>query len=376
MFSQLYTPLQEALGRFLASDAPWECPDFPVAPSFEEALDGLRPGAPAQAIIEAGRAVRQERFGGAILPVVPVYGSSICAESCLYCNYRRQNKEGVERVRLSDGELEREMRFLVQEKGYRVLELVYASDPGIRAEDIARHTCLARGILQEAGGGVVGLNGPVMEEEGYRLLVDAGIGFVALWQETYDRARFAALHPPPGQKPDFEGRLDVFDRMRRAGIRHVGLGVLLGLADWRRDWGMLMLHGEYLRRLYGEGPAVLGIPRLKHAPGAVKLEGRAPPDLEFRLAVALHQKAHPDCLPFVNTREAWDLCVELARGGGCLFTFNCSTIPGGYTRAHRGSQFFSHDFDGPEFAARAREEGLHPVLPWARLLPECSPAAT
>ena len=376
MFSQLYTPLQEAFGRFLASDAPWDCPDFPVSPRFEEALDGLRPGAPAEAIIKAGRAVRQERFGGAILPVVPVYGSSICAESCLYCNYRRQNREGVERVRLTDGQLEREMRFLAVEKGYRVLELVYASDPGICAADIARHTRIARAVLEEVGGGVVGLNGPMLEEEDYALLAEAGMGFVALWQETYDRDRFAALHPPPGEKPDFERRLDVFDRMRLGGIRHVGLGVLLGLADWRRDWGMLLLHGEHLRRLYGDGPSVLGIPRLKHAPGAVDLEDRAPGDLEFRLAVALHQKAHPGCLPFVNTREDWDLCVELARGGGCLFTFNCSTIPGGYTRSHRGAQFFSHDFDGPEFLARAAEEGLRPELPWQCLLPEGSPAAT
>ena len=68
--------------------------------------------------------------------------------------------------------------------------------------------------------------------------------------------------------------------------------------------------------------------------------------------------------PFVSTREDWDLCVELASGGGCLFTLNCSTTPGGYSLQHGGCQFTAHSYDAPIYSAKLRSEGLDPVFNW------------
>ncbi len=370
MFSEFYDRLQEPLRNLLREGTPWDCPDFPISPETEAALKALRwdvqsDTARAEVFLFRAAEDREERHQGRIYPVVPVYATSICTESCLYCNYRRGNREGVERVRLGTKELEEEIHYLIRTKGYRVIELVYATDPGVTAEDIAEHVRLAGHMLSGAGGGITALNGPSLSEEEYRLLAGEDIGFVALWQETYDEERYRELHPPPGRKHDFRNRLDAFDRMLRAGISRIGMGVLSGLADWRYDWAMLLLHEEYLQRTYGRGPAVLGIPRLKPAPGATEITGYTPTDLEFRYAVAIHQKYRPDCYPFVNTREDWSLCMDLASGGGCLFTFNCSTIPGGYTRRHRGSQFFSHDFEGPLFREAAARSGLKVGLPWS-----------
>ncbi len=379
MFSALYDTLRAPLTALLRHGTPWNCPEFPISTRTEEALHALRRDVrthpmTTEILLQNAAEQRMASHVGRYYPVVPVYATSICAEGCLYCNYRRENHEGVERVRLTDDQLEHEMRFLVHVEGHRVLELVYSSDPGVSAGDIARHLRIARRVLDEAGGGVTSVNGPSLDEEGYRLLAQQDTGFVALWQETYDRERYGLLHPPPGVKCNFENRLDAFDRMFRAGIRRVGMGVLSGLADWRWDWGMLLLHEEYMERTYGTGPAVLGIPRLKHAPGADRIDGYTPTDLEFRYAVAVHQDCRPDCYPFVNTREDWGLCMDLARGGGCLFTFNCSTIPGGYTRRHRGAQFVSHDFGGPLFRSAANASGLRSALPWQEQ--EGEPAAT
>ena len=59
------------------------------------------------------------------------------------------------------------------------------------------------------------------------------------------------------KKTNFEYRLNAYECMLAAGVEHVGIGVLSGLSDWRRDWAMLMLHEEYLRKHYGEGVTII-----------------------------------------------------------------------------------------------------------------------
>lgn len=49
-----------------------------------------------------------------------------------------------------------------------------------------------------------------------------------------------------------------------------------------------------------------------------------------------------------------DVCVALAKGGGCLFTFNCSTTPGGYLLPHCGCQVASHSYDAPIYSLKLK----------------------
>jgi len=306
-------------------------------------------------------------YHGQVFVIVPMYVTSICQEQCLYCNYRAGNKGiGVERKRLSDEELKQEALFLIHEKGFRVLELVYASDPQMRVDTMCRHVELLRRLLEAHGGGLVGISAEALEERDYRQLVNAGLCWSVLWQETYDKSRYAALHPGRSPKTNFAYRLDSYERMLSAGIPHVGLGVLSGLADWRRDWAMLMLHEEYLRDKFPDGASILGTPRLKLAPGAAFQQSMyTPTRQEFVATIALHNLFAPATAPFVSTREEWDVCLELARGGGCLFTLNCSTTPGGYSLHHEGCQFTSQSFDAPVYAAKLRAEGLEPNFAWS-----------
>ena len=220
-------------------------------------------------------------------------------------------------------------------------------------------------MLDSRGGGLVAISAEALDESEYRSLVNAGLSISVLWQETYDKSRYPMLHPGKTKKANFEYRMDAYDRMLLAGVPHVGIGVLSGLAEWRQDWAMLMLHEEYLRQQYGRGATVLGIPRLKRAPGALLQESPfTPTRQEFLVTVALHNIFSPTTAAFVSTREEWDVCVELARGGGCLFTLNCSTTPGGYSLQHGGCQFTSHSYDAPVYSAKLRSEGLEPVFLW------------
>ena len=319
-----------------------------------------------RAIIDRSAEVKTALYGGRVFVIAPIYVTSICQEQCLYCNFRAGNKGvGVERRRLTDDELEQEALYLIEQKGLRVLELVYSTDPRMRVDAMCRHVELLRRLLEKHGGGLVGISTEAFEERDYRRLIDAGLCWSVLWQETYDKSRYAVLHPGKTKKANFEYRLDAYEHMLAAGIEHVGLGVLSGLSDWKRDWAMLMVHEEYLRQHYGRGTTILGLPRLKQAPGALFQESPfIPSRQEFLVTVALHNIFSPATAPFVSTREDWDLCVELAKGGGCLFTLNCSTTPGGYKLRHGGCQFAAHSYDAPIYSSRLKSEGLDPVFHW------------
>jgi 2-iminoacetate synthase len=319
-----------------------------------------------RAIVLRSAEVKTALYGGGVFVIAPLYATSICQEQCLYCNFRGGNKGiGVERRRLTDDELELEALYLIEQKGLRVLELVYATDPQMRVDTMCRHVELLRRLLESHGGGLVGISAEAFEESDYRRLVDAGLCWSVLWQETYDKPRYAVLHPGKTKKANFDYRLDAYEHMLAAGVEHVGIGVLSGLSDWKRDWAMLMLHEEYLQQNYGGGATILGIPRLKRAPGAPFQESPfIPSRQEFLVTVALHNTFSPTTAAFVSTREDWDLCVELARGGGCLFTLNCSTTPGGYSLQHGGCQFTAHSYDAPIYSAKLKAEGLDPVFNW------------
>lgn len=317
-------------------------------------------------LILMSESLKNKLFAREVYAIVPLYVTSICSEKCLYCNFRTGNKDSeIDRVRLSDSDLAKETDFLIKVKGLRTIELVYATDPLVRVDSMCRHVELVKNMLDQYGGGIVGINAEALDESEYRSLVDAGLTFVVLWQETYDQVRYLQLHPGTTKKTRFEYRLEAVDRMVYAGVENFGMGLLSGLSDWRKDWAMLMLHEEYLFQSYARFPSILGIPRLKPATGAViKTTDFVPSRQELIACVALHNLYSPWTLPFVNTREDWELCVDLSRGGGTLFTFNCSTIPGGYTLGSHGNQFPTNSFDIIENSKRISQASLNVIVDW------------
>jgi 2-iminoacetate synthase len=370
MFSDHYKIAWEQVSELSHSQARRaDLADAETASNFAASLwndDFGRGGELDQCILRSSAAVKTAIYGGRVFVIAPIYVTSVCQEQCLYCNFRAGNKGvQVERRRLTDEELENEAQYLIEEKGERVLELVYATDPQMRVDTMCRHVELLRDLLESHGGGLVGISAESFDEADYRRLIDAGLCWSVLWQETYDQSQYALLHPGKTKKANFEYRLDTYERMLAAGIEHVGIGILSGLSDWRRDWAMLMMHEEYLQQNYGGGATILGLPRLKAAPGAPFQESRfIPTRQEFLATVALHNLFSPTTAAFVSTREKWDVCLELARGGGCLFTLNCSTTPGGYSLHHGGYQFAANSYDAPVYSAKLKAEGLRGVFKW------------
>jgi 2-iminoacetate synthase len=320
----------------------------------------------ASLVLAAARKKKAQRFNETVFSISPLYVTSICREHCTYCNFRAENKgTAITRLRLTPDQLREEVDFLVNHHGLRVVELVYSSDPKFSIDTIAEHIRITADVLEKAGGGIVGINAAPFAVDEYQRLKAAGLNFIVLWQETYNRERYRELHIGRTPKTDYERRVTTFDRVIQGGIKNIGLGVLSGLAPWRADWLSLMAHEQYLYETYGVYTAVLGVPRLKPAKGAlVQTTSYIPTDEEYLLAIAVHNLFSPITVPFVNTRERWALCVEAARGGGAIFTFNCSTIPGGYTQGTKGYQFPTDDFPASEYVPKLYSEGLSPVMKW------------
>jgi 2-iminoacetate synthase len=320
-----------------------------------------------EAVLNLSREIKASIYKNKVFAIVPLYVTSICQEHCIYCNYRAGNKGNqIERIRLTNEQLKQEAQFLIEDKGLRVIELVYATDPMVRIPEICEHVHIVQELLEEVGGGMVGINAEPFDIEDYVWLKENGLDFVVLWQETYQREIYRHLHPGGTKKSNFDYRVDSFERMILGGIKHVGLGVLSGLAPWRLDWLLLIAHERYLQERYGVKPSILGVPRLKPAPGA-KLQWTPfiPTDDEYLLAIAVHNIVFPTSLPFINTREAWELCVKASAGGGALFTFDCKTIPGGYTLGVTGCQFPTFSYDARIYRFRLEANGLSPIFDWS-----------
>ena len=276
--------------------------------------------------------------------VIPVYLTSYCQNECLYCGYRQSNPV-AERVRLGPEEFERQLD-LILSWGHRQIELVLSDDPEFGPDRVARYVALTRRKLEHVGGGVVALCSPVYQQDDYVRLREAGLDWVVEWQETYHRTHFDRWHFPGSPKRNYESRLDLWDTTVAAGLSEIGLGVLLGLYDFRYDALAAIEHGNYLRRTYGIEPHALGFPRLKPARGVLasqKPNRFTVSDEDFRLIISVYRLAFPNSRLFFNTRENYDMNISLVAAGD-LFTVDCETLPGAYLGRHLPGQFSTYDY--------------------------------
>ncbi len=272
------------------------------------------------------RQITRQRFGKVIRLFAPLYLSNECINNCRYCGFSRDNP--ILRVTLSVAEVQREARALA-EQGFRHLLLVAGEHPkfvsGGYLED-----CL-KALRFEVPG--LSLEVGPMETEAYRSMVAAGAEGLVVYQETYDRAVYRKMHTA-GPKKDFDWRLKAPERAYAAGFRRLGIGALLGLADWRREALAVAAHADYLLRRCWKSQLTIACPRLRPCAG----EFPPPAPLEDRALVQLlaaFRIAFPDTGLVLSTREPAWLRDGLIPLGATLVSAGSHTEPGGYTGAGR-----------------------------------------
>lgn len=318
-----------------------------IAPAAEEYLEQM-------AVLSQRLTI--QRFGRAMRLYAPVYLSSFCVNRCRYCGFNRDNT--FTRARLTVEEALAEAEILASE-GYRDILLVSSEDKAFIT--VAYLSDLAKRLRSKFS--FISIEIFQMSAPDYARLFDAGIEGVTLYQETYDREVYARYHPG-GPKADYDTRLRAPDDMGQAGMREIGLGVLLGLADWRVETLALAEHAWYLMRRYWQSRVSFSFPRMRPACGVPASEF---PHLltdrnlvQMMLALRL---CFADAGIVLSTREPAHLRDQLMGLAVTRISAGSRTSPGGYTEPQANTgQFEVSDGRSPsEVVAAIKEKGFDPV---------------
>jgi len=277
-------------------------------------------------LFKASAIVKEKVYGKRIVLFAPLYLSNECSNNCLYCGFRRDNKD-AKRKTLTIDEAVAEAKFLSQ-RGYKRLLLVTGED--IRSSDIEYLIAVIKAIYEKTDIRILHINAPPMKTEDFRRLKETGLGVYQSFQETYHPETYKKMHPS-GMKKDYEWRLSTMDRAIEAGFDDIGMGTLLGLYAFRFEALALIQHAKYLEDRFGFGPHTVSVPRLQPASGAVIHKPPYPvSDIEFKKIVAVYRLAMPYVGIVISTREPKELRDEIIKIGASQISAGSRTNPGGY----------------------------------------------
>jgi 2-iminoacetate synthase len=266
----------------------------------------------------------QQRFGKVMRLFAPLYLSNECINNCQYCGFSRDNP--ILRVTLSPEEARREARALLAQ-GFRNILLVSGEHPKFVSGDYMTR-CV--GLLHEEVPSLSLEIGP-METQEYQPLVQAGADGLVVYQETYDRSVYTAMHTA-GPKRNFEWRLETPERAYAAGFRRIGIGALFGLGDWRLEAISVAAHAAFLLRNCWKAQLTISLPRLRPCAGEFQPLTHLS-DRELVQLVCAFRLMFPDVGLVLSTRESPKLRNGLISLGITLMSAGSHTEPGGYTGA-------------------------------------------
>ena len=179
-------------------------------------------------LFHTAKSVKEEIYGNRIVLFAPLYISNLCSNECLYCAFRRSNKEAIRRA-LNPDEIWQETKILLRQEHKRVLMVAGEAYPGSGIDYVLEFIDAIYGA-EENGSRIrrVNVNLAPLSVEGFRRLKERNIGTFQLFQETYHRPTYGRVHLA-GPKKDLDWRASSFDRAMQAGIDDVGMGLLYGL---------------------------------------------------------------------------------------------------------------------------------------------------
>ncbi|MHC4618156.1 MAG: 2-iminoacetate synthase ThiH [Planctomycetota bacterium] len=326
--------------------------------SFEKLMALISPAAEdyLEEMAQLAHRLTIQRFGKTIRLYAPLYLSNFCINSCRYCGFNRESK--AERKRLTIGQAAQEADIIASE-GFADLLLVSSEDKEFISTDYLAE--LAGKLRKKFS--FIATEVYAMTAAAYTRLFSAGIEGVTLYQETYDRQAYRYYHQA-GPKADYHNRLEAPDRMAAAGMREIGLGVLLGLTDWRTETLALAEHAHYLMKHYWKSHVSFSFPRLRPAFDVDRSQFKYPlADKDLAQMIMALRLCFADAGLVLSTREPAELRDHLISLGITKISAGSKTNPGGYSGpCDAVEQFEVDDTRSPaEVAAVIREHGLEPV---------------
>ena len=326
--------------------------------SFDRLLAFISPAAEnyLEQMAQSAHQLTVQRFGPTIRLYAPLYLSNYCTNSCSYCGFNKENKS--QRTRLTIDQALEEANIIASE-GFRDILLVSSEDRqfisidylvGLAGKLRSKFASISIEIYQ-------------LSRDEYAELFKAGIEGVTLYQETYDREAYKYYHPS-GPKSDYDNRLETPEHIAAAGMREVGLGVLLGLTDWRIETLALAEHAHYLIKRYWQSHVSFSFPRLRPALEVGRSQFKALlSDKNLVQMITALRLCFADAGLVLSTRERAQLRDHLVKLGITKLSAGSKTNPGGYSGHNEAiEQFEIDDNRSPaQVAAMIKQQGFEPV---------------
>ncbi len=344
IYAKTEADVRRALGKSLLNVEDFKALVSPAAEPYLEVMAQL------------SRKYTLGRFGRTMSMFIPLYITNSCTNSCVYCGFHATNP--MKRTILTMEEIENEFKAIKRLGPYENLLIVTGENPvkaGVpylsKALDIAKRyfSNLKIEVM------------PLSAEE-YKELIGHGLNGVICFQETYNRARYNVYHPK-GQKANFEWRVNGFDRMGQAGVHSIGMGVLIGLEEWRTDVTMMAYHLRYLQKHYWKTKYSVNFPRMRPAENEgfqpnVIMNDRELAQVTFAMRIFDH-----DVDISYSTREPAYIRDHMATLGVTTMSAESKTEPGGYFSYPQALEQFhiSDDRTTGEVAAALKALGREPV---------------
>ena len=298
----------------------------------------------------------EERFGRTMSMFIPLYITNSCTNSCVYCGFHISNP--MARTILTPEEIENEYKAIKKLGPFENLLIVTGENPAKAGVPyIAKALDLAKPYFSNLKIEVM----PLKTEE-YAELVQHGLNGVICFQETYNKARYNVYHPR-GMKSNYEWRLNGFDRMGQAGVHKIGMGVLIGLEDWRTDVTMMARHLRYLEKTYWRTQYSVNFPRMRHAENGGFQPNVIMSDRELAQATFAMRIFDHDVDISYSTREPANVRNNMATLGVTTMSAESHTDPGGYACYPNSLEQFeiSDNRKAGEVERDLRALGLEPV---------------
>lgn len=271
---------------------------------------------------QLSRRYTRERFGNTISMYIPMYITNSCTNACVYCGFNHNNP--FKRTILTMPQIEEECKAIRKLGPFENLLLVSGENPakaGVEYFEQALLTC--RPYFSN-----LSIEVQPMKAEEYHRLTKSGLNGVVCFQETYNEANYKKYHPV-GMKSIYDWRLNGYDRMGQAGVHKIGMGVLIGLEDWRTDVTMMARHLRYLRKNYWQTKFSVNFPRMRPSEGHfqpnVVMSDKELAQLTFAFRIFDH-----DVDISYSTRENPVFRENMMKLGVTSMSAGSKTDPGGY----------------------------------------------
>lgn len=303
---------------------------------------------------QKSRQITRKRFGNTIQMYIPLYLSNECQNICTYCGFSFTNK--IPRITLSDEEILKEARIIKQMGFDHILLVTGEANQTVGVEYLKNAIELLKPFFSN-----ISIEVQPLEQQEYETLRSEGLHAVLVYQETYNEENYK-LHHPKGKKSNFEYRLDTPDRLAASGIHKIGLGVLIGLEDWRVDSFFTALHLTYLEKKYWRSKYSISFPRLRPFSGGLEPKV-VMNDKELLQLICAYRIFNEHVELSLSTRESMLFRDNVIPLGITTISAGSKTEPGGYANESEHLKQFeiSDERSASDMAALIQSKGLVPV---------------